>query len=78
MSRLRKGDVERMMGGYDLDPVGALTVALRRVLELPDAPWDVLLVAAGFSDHERARLHAGDPEALDALVRDLNELRALP
>jgi hypothetical protein len=78
MGRLRKGDVERMMGGYDLDPIGALTVALRRVMDAPDASWEDLLRTAGFTCDRRIRLHTADPAALDELLRDLNELRTLP
>jgi hypothetical protein len=65
------------LAGYDLDPVGALTIALRRVLDQPDLGWPALIQAAGFSDTRTAALLVGDPTTLDTLAADLNELRRL-
>ena len=74
---LRKRDVEALLDGFDDDPVGALTIALRRVLRRPDATWLELLEAAPVSPERRRALAAEDQDALDALARELNELRTL-
>ncbi len=66
-----------LLASYDLDPVGALTIALRRVLDQPDATWPDLLASAGFSDTRRAALLVGEARTLDTLAAELNELRAL-
>ena len=75
MSRLRKADVERMLATYDDDPVAALTTALQITLDLPGEHWTTLVKAAGFTCARRIRLEAREPDALDELLRDLNELR---
>ena len=75
---LRKRDVEALLDRFDDDPVGALTVALRRVLGRPEASWLELLEAAPLSPERRRALAAADEDALDALARELNELRTLP
>ncbi|MEY4339395.1 MAG: hypothetical protein RLZ14_1245 [Actinomycetota bacterium] len=77
MSTLRKRDVEEMMARYDHDPVGALSAALRVVLQQPHADWSELLSAAGFTDRRRRSLDALEPQALDELLAELNELRGL-
>ena len=74
---LRKRDVEALLDRFDDDPVGALTIALRRVLGRPEATWSELLAAAPLSPDRRQALAAGDQDALDALARELNELRTL-
>jgi hypothetical protein len=76
VTALRKSDVERLMSSYDLDPVGALTTALRVTLDEPDLEWTALVKKAGFDCATRIRLQAEEPAALDALLVDLNELRA--
>lgn len=75
--RLAKRDVERLLGGYDTDPVGALTVALRVVLVRPGASFDELLAVADLPLERRSALAARDLDALDDLARELNELRGL-
>jgi len=77
MTLLRKRDVEAMMARYDHDPVVALTEALRMVLDQPNADWSQLLHAAGFSDRRRRSLEQLDPDALDELLTELNELRTV-
>ena len=74
---LRKRDVEALLDCFDDDPVGALTVALRRVLGRPDATWLELLDAAPMSPERRRVLAAADQDALDALAGELNEMRTL-
>jgi hypothetical protein len=77
IARLNKRDVERLLADYDDDPVGALTVALRTMLALPDASWPALLVAAPISAGRRQLLLGEDQQALDELAAELNELRGL-
>lgn len=66
-----------MWDGYDADPVAALTTAMQIVLERDEA-WPTLVHAAGFEPTRSAALLVGEPGALDALARDLNECRTLP
>jgi hypothetical protein len=70
-------DVERLLDGYDTDPIGALTVALRLVLDQPAASWHALVSAAPVDVDRRRALLVGDQDSLDALLRELNELRTL-
>ena len=74
--KLRKADVEQLLADYDSDPVAALTVALRVVLDRPDDEWSTLIQTA-FAEDRRDRLHARDSIALDQLAAELNELRTL-
>lgn len=78
MARLRKTDVEALLDHYDADPVGALTTAMRRVLDQPDAEWPHLLDATGLPADRVRLLRAGDQRALDELAAELNEHRSLP
>lgn len=77
MTALRKADVERLFAAYDHDPVGALTAALRVTLDRPDLDWTALVKLAGFTCARRIRLQAAETAALDELLTELNELRAL-
>ena len=82
MARLTKRDVEQLLATYDDDPVGALTVALRRVVADRDssaagASWPQVVVLAVDDPVRRARLLARDVDALDELARELNERRGL-
>jgi hypothetical protein len=76
VARLTKRAVERLLAEYDTDPIGALTTALRVVL-VSDASWPGLVELATDDAGRRARLLAGDVDALDELARELNELRGL-
>ncbi len=78
MTRLAKRDVEHLLALVDEDPVGALIVALRKVLDRPDATWTELLARAPIDPDRRQRLADLEPEALWDLVAELNELRTLP
>ena len=69
--------MESLLAGYDDDPVAALTTALRIVLEQPGATWPELVTRAGFADTRTAALLVAEEGALDALARELNELREL-
>jgi hypothetical protein len=76
--RLTKRDVERLLADYDADPVGALTVALRRATGAVDtASWADVVALATADPHRREALLRGDVAALDELARELNELRGL-
>jgi hypothetical protein len=77
-TRLTKRHVEVLLRDYDSDPVGALTVALRIVLRLPQAGWDELVGATGLGADRRRALVAGETAALDELLAELNERRDLP
>lgn len=77
MTALRKSEVERLMSDYDLDPVGALTTALRTTLDRPDLDWTALVKLAGFGCARRIRLQAHEMSALDELLVELNELRGV-
>ena len=77
VARLTKRAVEELLVAYDADPVGALTVALRTVLDRPGAAWPELVAAGGFADTRRAALLLGEERALDALAAELNERRSL-
>ena len=77
VARLTKRAVEELLVAYDADPVGALTVALRTVLDRPGATWPELVAAGGFADTRRAALLLGEERALDALAAELNERRSL-
>jgi hypothetical protein len=76
VARLRKSEVEALLASYDAEPVRALTVALRVVLERPGWSWEQL--AAALPPERRAALLAAEPAALDSLAAELNELRHLP
>ncbi len=75
VARLRKRDVEAMLALYDSDPIAAVTLAMQTVLEQPGTDFRTLVELASFDIERRARLMAGEVDALDALVRELNELR---
>jgi hypothetical protein len=77
IARLSKRDAERLIGDYDTDPIAALTTALRITLDMPDATWAQLLVAAPIDDVRRRMLGSADEASLDALATELNERRGL-
>lgn len=81
IARLTKHDAERLLAAYDGDPIGALTVALRRVLDEPELDWTDLLAAAvhrrRLTDSERGALLGGDTVSFDRLAQELNEQRDL-
>lgn len=77
--RLRKRDVEALMGQIDTDPIGALTAALAIALDRrrEQLSFDELLALAPLTDTERDRFRSRNPEALDELAARLNEQRTL-
>lgn len=74
---MNKRDVEHMLATYDLDPVGALTVALRKVFDDDTAVWPELVMLVPGSDTRRAALLLGDERTLDELLAELNERRGV-
>ena len=77
IARLTKADVEHLLANYDADPSAALTIALRIVLEMPEADWTGLVATARFDDDRRRLLLSHDEASLDQLTRELNETRSL-
>lgn len=75
IARLKKADAERLLAGYDADPIAELTSALRIILEMPNADWATLLAASPIESERRQRLLAADESSLDRLAADLNESR---
>lgn len=75
--RLTKRDVETMLDHYDVDPIEALTTALRVVLDEPHANWQALVTHGPFDDNQKVALAARRQGDLDDLLTELNELRTL-
>ncbi len=76
--RLTKADALTLLVTYDRDPIAALSVALRRLLERPHGTWPELVGAIEADPCRRDALVAGQLEALDELAAELNERRGLP
>ena len=77
IARLRRRDAERLLAGYDSDPIAALTAALRISLDMPEATWSQLIAAAPLTDVRRRLLSGADQVSLDGLAAELNECRGL-
>ena len=77
MRRLTKRAVETLLQDFDDDPVGALTTALRIVLDRPDDDFDALIAHADLDEQRRQHLLRRDWDALDELAAELNERRTL-
>jgi hypothetical protein len=75
--RLTKRAVETLLQDFDDDPVGALTTALRIVLDRPDDDFDALIAHADLDEQRRQHLLRRDWDALDELAAELNERRTL-
>ncbi|MEA3185145.1 MAG: hypothetical protein QOJ74_1622 [Ilumatobacteraceae bacterium] len=69
--------MEDLLGNYDADPIAALSVALRIVLDMADADWQSLLAATPFDAARRGLLLDGHQASLDDLAKELNEHRGL-
>jgi hypothetical protein len=78
LRRLRKADVERLLDGFDRDPIGVLTGALTQLLQIDNPGWAPLITLCSFSPDRADALQRADQNALDELLRDLNELRTIP
>lgn len=73
--RLSKSDVEDLLRDIDFDPIGALAIALGKVLGRPHARFETLVALAPVDPVWRSALIAGHAAALDRLASHLNELR---
>ena len=72
---LTKHDVESLLATYDTQPKAALITALRKCLGMPYATWETLIECAAPQPEESERLLSLNTDALDALVKILNETR---
>ena len=72
---LTKHDVESLLATYDTQPKTALITALRKCLGMPHATWETLIECAAPQPEESERLLSLNTDALDALVKTLNETR---
>jgi hypothetical protein len=72
---LTKHDVESLLATYDTQPKAALITALRKCLGMPYATWETLIECAAPQPEESVRLLSLNTDALDALVKTLNETR---
>lgn len=74
-SLLTKRDVELLLSSYDINPVQALTVSLRKALGMPYASWRTIVERIEENDSERRLLLSHDELSLDRLVSLVNETR---
>jgi hypothetical protein len=74
-SLLTKGDVEEMLATYDTQQVVALRNALRKCFGMPHATWVTLIELAAKKSDEINQLLSLNTDALDDLVKALNETR---
>ena len=72
---LTKHDVESLLVTYDTQPKTALITALRKCLGMPHATWETLVECVVPQPEESDRLLSLNTDALDALVKTLNETR---
>ena len=74
-SLLTKRDVEEMLATYDTQPEVALRNALRKCFGMPHATWATLIELAAKQTDVISQLLALNTDALDNLVKTLNETR---
>ena len=74
-SLLTKRDVEEMLATYDTQPEVALRNALRKCFGMPHATWATLIELAAKQTDDISQLLALNTDALDNLVKTLNETR---
>ena len=74
-SLLTKKDVEEMLASYDRQPVLALRNALRKCFGMPHATWETLIELVTQQPHEISLLLSLNTNALDNLLKTLNETR---
>jgi hypothetical protein len=72
---LTKRDVEDLLATYDTHPERALSFALRKCFGMPYATWSTLIELATKQPEEISRLLSLNTDALDNLVKTLNETR---
>ncbi len=76
-SDLTKRDIEELLDAYDIDPTGALTVALSKIVGTPVSGWTTALTFVPESIAPQSRLRECEIGALDAVVKHLVENRRL-
>ena len=76
-THLSKRDIEELLDAYDADPVDAVTVALRKIVESADPTWGCLVASVPESVAAQSGLRNHDIDALDAVVKHLVENRCL-
>jgi hypothetical protein len=74
-SLLTKRDVEEVLATYDTQPEVALRNALRKCFGMPHATWATLIELAAKQTDDISQLLALNTDALDNLVKTLNETR---
>jgi hypothetical protein len=74
-SLLTKRDVEEMLATYDTQPVVALRNALRKCFGMSHATWATLIELAAKQTDDISQLLALNTDAIDNLVKTLNETR---
>jgi hypothetical protein len=70
--RLTKRQVEQLTASYDIDPIGALTVALQQVVGVD---WPLIELVHCCPSELRVGVLNGDVSSSDALLRLLIESR---
>ena len=74
-SLLTKRDVEMLLATYDTQPMVAVRHALRKCLGMPHATWETLIELVAKQLEEINQLLSLNTDALDDLVKALNETR---
>jgi len=74
---LTKKDVEALMSTYDANPVGSLCIALSVLLRVQVTQWEQAMALLPSPFAESKELKQQDVAAMDELVKQLVERRAL-
>jgi hypothetical protein len=74
---LSKRDAENLMNNYDINPLQALTHALRIVTGMPNASWKTLMESSFTDTQQIELLQTLDQQSFDKLAQQLNERRTL-
>ena len=75
IEHLTKRDVEVLLATIDTQPMVALRTALRKCFGMPHATWATLVELATRQPDEIRQLLSLNTDALDNLVKTLNETR---
>jgi hypothetical protein len=77
MRTLTKKEVETLLGTYDADPAGSLRIAVSSLLGVECPTWDSMTALMPTQYTASGSLAQQHTEALDNLVKQLVEHRAL-
>lgn len=77
MRKLSKRDVEALLAEYDNSPTESLLIALRILFPQQPSTWDEAVSLLDVDDTTKTALRNADTQALDALVKQFVETRAL-